>query len=68
VSHGPESNAGSLPTQADVSGGAVAGSTLSIAKFTLHLQRHGLSYAILALVLEQLGLISQISGAVGGMC
>jgi len=68
VSHGPESNAGSLPTQADVSGGAVAGSTLSTARFLLHMQKHGLSYAILALVLEQAGILSQITGVVGGMC
>ncbi len=65
MSQGPESQG--LPQQ-DVSGGAVAGTTLSTARFMLHVRQHGLTYAIVLLLLEQAGILSQITGVVGGMC
>jgi hypothetical protein len=38
------------------------------AKFMLHIQKHGLSYAIVALLLESSGLLEIILTQMGGMC
>jgi hypothetical protein len=57
----------SLP-QTDVSGSAVTGSTLSTARFMIHLKQHGLTYAIVALLLEQAGILQSVLDTAGGMC
>lgn len=38
------------------------------AKFLLHVQKYGLQYAVAFLVVEQLGLVTELSGYLGGMC
>jgi hypothetical protein len=51
-----------------VSGSAVTGSTLSTARFMIHLKQHGLTYAIVALLLEQAGILQSVLDTAGGMC
>lgn len=44
------------------------GSTLSTARFILHLKQHGLTYAIVALLAEQAGILQMVLSTAGGMC
>ena len=53
------------PTGIDVD---VGGSTLSTARFLLHLKQHGLTYAIVALLAEQAGILQMLLSTAGGMC
>ena len=46
----------------------VGGATLSTARFMLHLQKHGLTYAIVALLAEQAGILQMLVSTAGGMC
>jgi hypothetical protein len=46
----------------------VGGSTLSTARFLLHLKQHGLTYAIVALLAEQAGILQMLVSTAGGMC
>lgn len=36
--------------------------------FLVHLKQHGLTYAVVVLVAQQLGILDQVLGLVGGMC
>lgn len=53
------------PTGTDVDVGV---STLSTARFILHLKQHGLTYAIVALLAEQAGILQMVLSTAGGMC
>lgn len=53
------------PTGIDVD---VGGSTLSTARFILHFKQHGLTYAIVALLAEQAGILQMLLSTAGGMC
>ncbi len=44
------------------------GSTLSLARFMVHLKTHGLTYAICVLLAEQAGIVSMVLSTAGGMC
>ena len=39
-----------------------------MAIFLSHVQKHGLTYAVLALLAQQAGLLDQVLASVGGMC
>lgn len=39
-----------------------------VAIFLSHVQKHGLTYAIVALLAQQMGLLDQLIAGVGGMC
>ena len=41
---------------------------IQTAKFLLHAKKYGIHYAVGFLVVEQLGIIGELSGYVGGMC
>ena len=65
---GPEvtgDNISHNPTGTDVD---VGGATLSTARFMLHLKQHGLTYAIVALLAEQAGILQMLVSTAGGMC
>lgn len=36
--------------------------------FLVHLKEHGITYAVVVLVAQQLGLLDQLLGLAGGMC
>jgi 23S rRNA G2069 N7-methylase RlmK/C1962 C5-methylase RlmI len=38
------------------------------ATFLVHLKEHGLTYAVVLLVAQQLGLLSEATALLGGMC
>ena len=68
TTQGPEvtgDNISHNPTGTDVD---VGGATLSTARFMLHLQKHGLTYAIVALLAEQAGILQMLVSTAGGMC
>ena len=44
------------------------GATLSTARFLLHFKQHGLTYAIVALLAEQAGILQMLLSTAGGMC
>lgn len=44
------------------------GSTLSTARFLVHLKQHGLTYAIVGLLAEQAGILQMLLSTAGGMC
>ena len=64
---GPECKGESLPNP-HVTDVDVGGSTLSTARFLLHLKQHGLTYAIVALLAEQAGILQMLLNTAGGMC
>lgn len=39
-----------------------------MAIFLSHVQKHGLTYAVVALLAQQMGFLDQLLAAVGGMC
>ena len=53
------------PTGTDVDVGV---STLSLARFMVHLKTHGLTYAICVLLAEQAGILQMVLSTAGGMC
>lgn len=36
--------------------------------FLVHLKQHGLTYAVVMLLAQQMGLLDQVMGLAGGMC
>ncbi len=64
---GPEFKGESLPNP-NVTDVDIGGSTLSTARFVLHLKQHGLTYAIVALLAEQAGILQMLVATAGGMC
>lgn len=64
---GPEFKGESLPNP-NVTDVDIGGSTLSTARFLLHLKQHGLTYAIVALLAEQAGIFQMVLTTAGGMC
>ena len=67
TTQGPEFKGENLPIPNE-SDELVAGSTLSTARFLLHLKQHGLTYAIVALLAEQAGILQMVGTTAGGMC
>lgn len=67
TTHGPEFTGENLPIPNETDVG-VGGTTLSTARFLLHLKQHGLTYAIVALLAEQAGILQMLISTAGGMC
>jgi hypothetical protein len=43
-------------------------SPIQSATFLVHLKEHGLTYAVVLLVAQQLGVLSEATALLGGMC
>ena len=67
TTQGPEFTGENLPIPNET-GVDVGGTTLSTARFLLHLKQHGLTYAIVALLAEQAGILQMLVTTAGGMC
>lgn len=68
TSQGPEINGLENSHNPIETGVDVGGATLSSARFVLHIKQHGLTYAIVALLLEQAGILQSVLDTAGGMC
>lgn len=67
TTQGPEFTGENLPNP-NVTDVDVGGTTLSTARFLLHFKQHGLTYAIVALLAEQAGILQMLISTAGGMC
>ena len=68
TTQGPEFVGENVSPNQNVSVLEDGGATLSTARFVLHLKQHGLTYAIVALLAEQAGILQMLVTTAGGMC